>query len=238
MNTPLLRVLLRLAIITLCNSGAAGQSRSTDVELDPEMDAHVQFASNLRLLAFGGLTQGVSFDYQQFYAAAAVGYQWKPILKPHLINIDPDKEHYVVVGGGYEFLRTNQSEKIKDENRMTYEVLLGFRPYGGMLLSDRNRIEFRWINGKYSTTYRNRPALEHDFLLRDFRFTPYGSVELFYDSSKSSWDQRWYSGGIQLPYKRAIMLDTYYRLENCTACKPQNAKIVGMTLNIYISQPK
>jgi hypothetical protein len=131
-------------------------------------------------------------DWSVIVGAAAALAFWGP--RP--ISIDPDKEHHIVVGGGYEYLRTNQSKRIKDENRMTYEVLLGFRPYSGMLLTDRNWVELRWIDGKYSTTYRNRPTLEYDFLLRRFRSTPYGSVELLYGSSKSSCDRRWYSDGI------------------------------------------
>ena len=38
-----------------------------------------------------------------------LGYQWKRISKPHLENIDPDKEHFFLFGGGYERLQTLQS---------------------------------------------------------------------------------------------------------------------------------
>lgn len=57
--------------------------------------------------------------------AAALGYQFKPIRREHLENIDPEKEHYFLFGGGYEFLRTIQSGKMKDENRITIDVTPG-----------------------------------------------------------------------------------------------------------------
>jgi hypothetical protein len=117
-------------------------------------------------------------------------------------------------------------------------LTLGFRPYGGLLLRDRSWVELRWIDGKYSTTYRNRPTAEHDFLVHGFRFTPYGAFEIFYDTSKSSWDQRWYIGGVQLPYKRLFMLDAYYRRENCPACDPANVNVAGMTLNFFFANSK
>jgi hypothetical protein len=36
---------------------------------------------------------------------------------------------------------------------------------------------------------------------------------VFYDSPKHSWDQEWYAGGVQLPYKNVFMLEIYYRRE-------------------------
>ena len=104
-------ILLGFSLITIFCSGAAGQSppHDTETEVWPEVDAHVQLPSHFRVLAFSGLEQGVGFPYQQVYAAAGLGYQFKGILKPHLENIDQDKEHYLVFGGGYEFLRTIQS---------------------------------------------------------------------------------------------------------------------------------
>jgi hypothetical protein len=97
--------------------------------------------------------------------SAGLGYQWKFISRLHLENIDPDKEHHFVFGGTYEFFRTIQSRKTKAEDRVILEGTDGFRPSAGFLVRDMNRVELRWINGVYSTTYRNRLTVERDFLL-------------------------------------------------------------------------
>lgn len=227
--------LLGLLLLVICCSGAEAQSEpdSTDNKIWPEADVHVQLPSHVRLLTFGGLEQGIGYPYQQWYAAAGVGYQLKPILKIHLENIDPDKEHWLVFGGGYEFLRTAQSGKISDENRVDSDGIIHFRLTARNLVIDRNRGEFRWVSGVYSTTYRNLLQVEHDFLLHDFRFTPYGSAEVFYDGAKHSWNQEWYTAGIQWPYKHLLMLETYYRREHCVTCNPTNWNTAGMTLNFY-----
>src|SRR5580698_3420646 len=99
------RFIVLLATI-LCSVLGWGQTSSTETEAWPEVDAHIQLPSHLRILTFAGLEQGIGYPFQQWYAAAALGYQFKPILREHLLNIDPDKEHYLVFGGGYEFLRT------------------------------------------------------------------------------------------------------------------------------------
>jgi len=226
-------------LLILCSDvSAQSLADSTENEAWPEADAHVQLPSNWRLLSFAGLEQAAGYPFQQWYVATAIGRQLKPISKPHLLNIDPDKEHTWLLGVGYEYLRTTQSGNVKNENRITFDMTPHFRPTSRLLLSDRNWLELRWINGKYSTTYRNQPSLERDFLLHGFRFTPYGTFEIFYDGDKHSWDQEWYTAGIEWPFKRTFMLETYYRREHCSTCVPQNWNAGGATLHFYFRNTK
>src|SRR5271169_2461980 len=236
----LLTVFLGLSLVTLLCSGAAGQSQTDDTETQvwPEVDLHLQLPSHLRVLSFVGLEQAAGYPFQQWYAAAALGYQFKPILREHLLNIDPDKEHYLVFGGGYEFLRTTQSGIVKHENRVTIDVTPGFLLPVKILVRDRNWVELRWIDGTYSTTYRNMVTVERGLLIHGFRFSPFGSAEVFYDSPKHAWNEEWYTAGIQWPYKSLLMLETYYKRENCSTCNPTDWNVGGVTLHFYFSKPK
>ncbi|MGA7842066.1 MAG: DUF2490 domain-containing protein [Candidatus Acidiferrales bacterium] len=239
-NCCLVRILLGTFLIFTFCSRTAGQSQtsSTDTQAWPEVDFHIQMTSSLRTLTLAGTEQGVGFPFQQCYAAAALGYQGKPILREHLTNIDPDKERYFLVGGGYEFLHTTNSGKETDEDRVTLDGTFGFRPTARFLVRDRNWIELRWIDGAYSTTYRNMVTVERDFLVRGFRLTPYGSAEVFYDSPKHSWNEEWYTGGIEWPYKSLFMIDTYYKREHCDTCNPTNWNVGGVTLSFYFGNAK
>jgi hypothetical protein len=230
-----------LSLTTVLGStvaNAQAQTPSTETEIWPEVDAHIQLPSHLRVLTFFGLEQGIGFPFQQWYPGAALGYQFKPILRQHVINIDPDKEHYLLFGAGYEFLRTTQSGDVHHENRITIDATPGFILPPGILMRDRSWLELRWIDGNYSTTYRNMLTVERPFLIHAIRFSPYASAEVFYDSPKHSWDQEWYTAGIQWPYKRLLMLETYYRRENCDTCTPTNWNAAGMTLNFYFSNTR
>jgi hypothetical protein len=236
----LLKILLGMAFMLVFCPGAASQSQPPDTETQvwPEVDVHLQLPSHLRVLAFSGLEQGVGFPFQQWYAAAALGYQFKPILRPHPENIDPDKEHYLLFGGGYEYLRTTQSGKVKDENRITIDVTPSFPLPAEFLVRDRNWIEFRWINGVYSTTYRNMVSVERAVLLHGFHFSPYGSAEFFYNGAQHSWDTEWYTVGVQWPYKRLLMVETYYKRELCKTCSPINWNVGGVTLHFFLRNSK
>jgi len=239
-KSALLGIFLGLSLSMIYHSRAAGQSAtsSTENKAWPEADAHVQLASNWRVLSFVGLEQAAGYPFQQWYVAAAIGRQIKPILRPHWENIDSDKEHYLLLGGGYEYLRTTHSGEVSNENRITFDVTPSLRPVSRLLLRDRNWTELRWINGTYSTTYRNMVVAEVDLRVHDIRFTPFGTAEFFYDSPKDSWDQEWYTGGVQLPYKRVFMLETYYRREHCPTCTPHNWNAGGATLNFFFNNAK
>ena len=42
------------------------------------------------------------------------------------------------------------------------------------------------------------------------------------------------AAGVQWPYKRVLMLDTYYLRQNCTTCSPAHLNVAGLTLNFYL----
>ena len=70
------------------------------------------------------------------------------------------------------------------------------------------------MDGDYSTRFRNRLTVERDLLVRNFRFTPYASAEFFYDFASGQWDEQQYEAGIQWPYRRIFMVETYYLFQH------------------------
>ena len=219
-------------------AAAGAQTTETAGEFWPGVDVHAQLRSNFRVLAWSELKKGEDFPYQQVNLGTGLAYQWKRFQKPHLENIDPDKESFLVVGVGYEYLRTIQSGKDSYEDRLAVQVTPRYRPPAEFLLTDRNRVEFRWVNGDYETRYRNRMTIERPFLIREFRFDPYASAEFFYNIPKSSWNQEQYAAGVQLPYRRILMVDLYYLRQNCDTCSPEHLNVFGLTVNLYFGGPK
>jgi hypothetical protein len=220
----------------LCTTASAQESTST--EFWPSLEARVQLLPNLRAGVLGGLEQGEGVSYQQWYAGFGFGYQVKSILRAHLTNIDADKEHFLVFAAGYEHLRTTQPGKTKNEDRIAAEATGHYRPFGSLLLEERNRVEFRWVKQRYSTRYRNQVTVERDFLVHHFQITPYASAEVFYDGDKHSWDEEYYAAGLRVPYKRHLLVDAYYLRQECTSCSPGDANVAGLTLQVFFKNKK
>jgi hypothetical protein len=232
------RVLFFLVIPLLIAGRARAQTPAAENEVWPKVSASFELRPQTRLQVFGELQNGEDFPYIQWKVGAMINYRMKRILHRGETGIDEEDEHRLVFGAGYEYLQTTPSDKVKRENRITVQGTGRHRPGAGFLLTDRNRVEFRWVNGVYDFRYRNKLTFNRAFRVNKFRFTPYASGELFWDRNHHSWNENQFSFGVQLPYKNRLMLDTYYLHQNCTTCSQQHINVFGLTLNIYFRGKK
>lgn len=98
----------------------------------------------------------------------------------------------------------------KVENRGILELTARF-PFGGLwLLSDRNKGDFRWVDGVYSARYRNRLRLEHNMTLSGVKLTPYANVEAYYDYAPQEWNRTDFAVGSEFPLKFSMIFELYY----------------------------
>lgn len=214
-------------------SRAFGQDPTTVGEFWPELSARYQGPSGLSQTVYAQLKNEEGYPTRQWNFGTDLSYQVKRIMRTHLTNIDPSKEHAYVFGIGYEYLDTQGSSSPKYENRLKAQATGRHRPSDAILIEDRNRFEFRWVNGAYSSRYRNRLRLEADLRHHAFRYSPYLSAEVFYDWAKDSWNEQQYSIGIQWPYKDKWVLDTYYLRQNCTTCDTPHLNVAGVSLEFF-----
>ena len=103
----------------------------------------------------------------------------KPILAPHVPDIDKNNEQHLVLAAGYQYSETIQSGPPSHEDRMIVQLTPQHRPKAGFFVADCNRVEFRWVNGKHSTRYRNQLTVERSFRGPGVRFTPYACRHRF-----------------------------------------------------------
>ena len=226
-------------VLLLFTAGVArAQTPAAENEVWPKLSASFELRPQTRLQVYGELQNGEDFPYIQWKVGAMVSYRMKRILRRHETDIDDENEHILVLGGGYEYLQTTQSDKTKRENRIVVQGTGRHLPGAGFLLTDRNRVEFRWVNGVYDFRYRNKLTVNRALKVNSFRLTPYASGELFWDRNHHSWGEDQYSFGVQFPYKQRLMLDTFYLHQNCTTCSQQHINVLGLTLNLYFRQKK
>jgi hypothetical protein len=212
--------------------GTAATAQSTG-EFWPQANVYTQLGKTTRALAYTGLDEGEDYPYSQWKLGAQLSFQLKPLRDLRLHDIDSDKNHHLPLAIGYEYLATTQSGSETHEDRLVVDATPGFRPHASFLVRDRNRIEFRWKDGKYSTRYRNRVQVDVTLRAGDLRFTPYTSGEVFHDSSHG-WYETQFALGVQVPYRRLFMVDTYYLRQDCSSCTPDPVNVWGLTLNLFL----
>lgn len=228
---PLVAAIVLLVIVT----PALAQTPGTAKEIWPKLTATVELWPKTSLQVWSEKQDGEDFDFNQWKVGALVSYRMKRMAKVLHHEIDEENAHNLSLGAGYEYLQTEQNGTTKRENRILlqatprYVLHLGL----GVLFQDRSRVEFRWTGGDFSVRYRNKLTVQRPFKANVFRFTPYAFGEMFYDGRHHSWNQSQYAFGVQVPYKKRLMLDTYYLRQNCTTCSQNPLSVFGVTLNIY-----
>lgn len=224
---------ITLGLLLLTNGHAFGQSPSAEKEVWPALRATFDVKPRIGVQVFVEKHSGEDASLSQWKVGALVSYRMSRILTKHRDDIDDENQYNLAVGGGYEFVQTNQTNGTKREHRVMVQTTPKYIPGGGVLLQDRSRAEFRWVDGVYNFRYRNKLTADRELKISKARFTPYASGELFWDRNHHAWNQNQYAFGVQLPYKKLLMVDTYYLRQNCTTCSQDPVSVFGVTLNFY-----
>src|SRR5262245_38391268 len=107
-----------LALHNLNGISVAEQTPDTGWEVRPKLTDNADLLARTRLQTWVELQHGVNFSFQRWRSGAIISRRLKPILKQHRHDIDEENEHYLVLGGGYEYLHTVQNGSTKIENRI------------------------------------------------------------------------------------------------------------------------
>jgi len=227
------------ALLILITGELHAQTSDVAKEFWPEVKAVIDVLPKTRVEVYAAKQDGEDLARSQKKIGVAGSYRMKAILQHHLLDIDDEKNYVLVIGAGYERIFTDDNGKDTSENRF---YIQGTPKHSvkklGLLIQDRNRIEFRWVNDSYSTRYRNRLMIERPLRIDWFRFSPYSAGELFYDGQHRTWNQNLYKFGVILPYKKLLSVDAYFLRKNCTTCKEEHVNVFGLTVTLYFDLKK
>jgi Protein of unknown function (DUF2490) len=166
---------------------------------------------------------GMSFD---FYV--------KPIVKLRRVfsaDLDDSKSRLLLISPGYRYLPASSSP---EENRFLLDATGRLPLKIGLSVSDRNRVEFRFIAGVYSWRYRNLITIDRPVHMKHYVLGPYASAEVFYDSRYSKWSETALTAGSTFPVCRWLQLDVYYEHDNETGKVPnQQVNVFGAKANLF-----
>jgi len=105
------------------------------------------------------------------------------------------------------------------------------------LLTDRNRIDLRWFDGDYDSSYRyrNRLQLEKPFEVLEHTLTGFASYELYHDSRYDTTVQRQrFIGGVSIPLiENKLSVDIFYGYHVESAPKKETGDALGIAFGIY-----
>jgi hypothetical protein len=227
-----------VAIVALFSLPQSAQAQSSS-EFWPAVKVHIDLRPRVGLKVYAERQNGEELPAPDVKAGVTANFRIKPLFKPLTGDLDPENQYLATLAVGYEYIRKSKSGGGSAiENRLIIESTPRYAPGAGFLFLNRNRMEFRWNNGTYDFRYRFKVTGQHAFKVDRFHFTPYGSGELFWDRNHHSWNENQYAAGVQFPFKRRFMLDTYVLHQNCTTCSQHSLNAFGVTANIYFRRKK
>jgi len=216
---------------------AAGIARSenTTNEFWPELDAFFSLSEHLRLIVTAKRERDIDYSNNEFGADIELSVRrFRPFLLGHVIGQDATRAKRITIRAGYRYKRSLNTEVPVNENRPTAEFILRWVFPEGVLMSNRARGEFRFVNGAFSWRYRDLLKFEKDFHMRHYAFTAYTSAEAFYNSSTDRWDRFRFTGGMLFPLGKRLAVEPYYTRQIATHSQPRNINALGLALQLHL----
>ncbi len=147
-------------------------------------------------------------------------------------RLDESKNRNLMVRVGYRYLHNSGDDP--EENRGVLEVTPRYPLVRGVLVSNRNRVDFRFVDGEYSWRFRNRLSLEREISIGRLRVNPYGRAEAFYDSRVEAWSRTEFIAGASFPASW-WEVEGYYDYQHDTGSGvSRKVHGLGAVLNIYL----
>jgi hypothetical protein len=176
-----------------------------------EVGAFVTLSPQTRLFIDLPSSKGMDSDTRTHEFAAYVDVSIMPILRPSLQQKDWAGNRYLWARIGYDHV-INTSNGVRDvpEDRGILELRGRVELPARLWLEGRTRADLRWIDGDYSTRYRFRLEVSHEFTILGHAVTPYCNVEWFYDTRYSGWARTHYQTGPEITVNGHFRVEVYY----------------------------
>ena len=222
-----------LTIIIAMSACVRAQQPTSDTptQLRPEVDVYVPLDEKFRLFFLFSVTKA---EETRDNTEAQFG-----------AHLDYTVNKRLVLRAGYRYVFSlAETDPFKEHRPIAEQTFRQQLPLN-ILLSDRNREDFRFVNGDFSFRYRNRLTLEREFLLPGRSITPYGSIEVYHDSRFKVWDRNRLTVGVQVQLKKALpllsritprkqfLLNVYYAKQNDSRSEPHHLHTIGTALALH-----
>jgi hypothetical protein len=224
-----------LYFLLICAKACILSAQERGSQARPEIDLYLQLNPQIRIQLMSAFTGSFPADEWRTNPTFFIETALRPLLRRRLRQ-EPDvfRKRFLTFRAGYRYVRDLGSDASTHENRGILESLARYPLPWHLLISDRNRGEFRFNQGQpFSSRYRNRLRLEYDFQEGQLEFTPYADCEVFYDTRFDHWTTRRYESGVQFPINSHVMLEPYYMRQDRAYSTPRHVNAFGFKFNLY-----
>jgi hypothetical protein len=213
------------------------QDADSTSEFWPEIDVFYKLNDKSRLF---GMYTATRPENLRTYADGQTGihldlYGLSPFRKHRVVDFaDESRSKFLLVRLGYLFSSPKNDSGTAEEHMAITEATGRAHLRGQILLSVRNRLDLRWVEGAPRHRYRVRTKLERNFKIGRVDLTPYAHAEVFYDLYRRDWSRFRYAAGAEWTVTKWFVFEAYYLRQNTWAAVPQFVNATGLVAQFYI----
>lgn len=218
-------------LIVLCFGSSAG-AQSTQVW--PELGAFARLNDIMRVY-FLATTVKEEQNSTEGEFGPNIDFYHRPLRDPKRFGglpLDESKHRFLLLRVGYRYLHSYSGDP--EEHRAVLEATGRYPLRAGLLVSNRLRLDLRFIGAESSWRFRNRLSIEKEIAIGRVRMTPYARGEVYYDSRYAEWSRTEWIAGATFPVRSRLEVESYFNYQNDTGGDVnRQVYAIGAALNVY-----
>ena len=223
-----------LAILFACSAWSGAAKAGDPWQFWPELTWYVQLNPLLRLYLDDSYTVQGDTDAQSLDLTAAIDISVKPIARKSIQSLDWQRNRFFWIRIGYDHNGSGSNDTVDTlENRGILALNATAPLPKAVCLNGRVEVDFRWIEGDYSTRYRFRLEVNREFIVLGRSIVPYFNVESFYDSRYDAWSRTLYQGGSEFTVNRDFRYEIYLARQDTRLPDRSNVNALGVIAKFY-----
>ena len=230
------RICVALALLSFYARQSLAQIALKSQEIWPSIDAYYRINQKFRVY---GTIGGTKLE-ESSYTDGAVGiyldyftYPVTKILRPNHAEGLPGKFLWLRAGYQYSATPPSAEDPFKESMIVTEANMRFYLPYT-MLLTFKNRFDWRLKNGEFNSRYRPRVMVEKDLHTEFLTFTASGFAEYFLNFGNSAVNRLRTQLGIEIKVLKHVNYEIFWNHQFSNQPEIQEVDAFGMTLKIYI----
>jgi Protein of unknown function (DUF2490) len=230
--------------VLLISIGTAQESKAQlgtkTQEVWPSIDVYYRINPKYRIYG----TMGGTKIEESSYTDGAIGvfidhftYPFTNIFRPNHAEGLP--ERFLWLRAGYQYTATPpSSEDPFKESMIVTEANYRFNLPFDILLTTRNRVDWRFNSGDFNARYRPKLVLDKDLHTEYLTFTASGFAEYFLNFGNSAVNRLRVQLGIEIKVFKHINYEVFWNHQFANLPEIQKVDAFGMCLKIYINHPE
>ena len=233
-------ICIAVLLSALTGSKVYAQLRDNAQEVWPSADVYYRINQKFRLYGTVAATKMDESSYSDGAIGLFVDYFTYPLTKikifrPNHADSLPGK--FLWLRGGYQYSATPPSSKDPfKENMLVTEANARYYLPFEILLTWKNRFDWRINNGEFSTRYRPRLVLERDLHTEYLFFTATGFVEYFANFGNGTVNRLKTQLGFELRVTKKINYEMFWNHQFPNDPEIPEVDAFGMTFKLYLDK--